>query len=198
MGLPSGTPGARQPQVEMASVIAARLEARETRPDSMSTHALPSQLDVPSYHENSSLNPIREKERAAPAVAKIPPEKNATSARAIEPSPRLPQPADFTWYGAHEIDAYPRALVPLRLDLPAPDGLASAGARLLLWLRIDEHGAVVEVKAGEGDLPAHWLDAARARLAAVRFVPARKDERAVKSRLQVSIALDPANAGGDR
>jgi hypothetical protein len=104
----------------------------------------------------------------------------------VEPTtPIVPRPVDLTWYGAHELDAYPRALTPLRFDAPA---VASPGARLLLWLRIDEHGQVVDVRAGEPGVPGELVEAARASLAATRFTPARKDERAVKSRIQVGIA----------
>ena len=95
---------------------------------------------------------------------------------------------DLTWYDAHELDAYPRALTPLRFDHPAVPGLGNPGTRLLLWLRIDEHGQVAEVKAGEPGVPGELMEAARASLAATRFTPARKDERAVKSRIQVDIA----------
>jgi hypothetical protein len=66
---------------------------------------------------------------------------------------------------------------------------------MLLWLRIDEHGQVAEVSAGEPGIPAPWVDAARASLAAVRFTPARKDERAVRSRLLLSLRFAPAEAG---
>ena len=62
---------------------------------------------------------------------------------------------------------------------------------MLLWLRIDEHGQVVDVSAGEPGVPGGWVEAARASLAAVPFTPARKDERAVKSRIQVSLSFLP-------
>ena len=63
---------------------------------------------------------------------------------------------------------------------------------MLLWLRIDEQGRVVEVTAGETDIPPELLEAAHAALAGVKFAPALKDERAVKSRLLLSITLSDA------
>jgi len=66
--------------------------------------------------------------------------------------------------------------------------------RLTLWLRIDEQGEVVEVSAGEPGIPAGWVDAARASLAAIRFAPARKDERAVRSRLLLSVSFATAES----
>ena len=98
----------------------------------------------------------------------------------------LAQPFDTTWYAAHDLDTYPRALAPIRLE---PVRVEGQGARLLLWLRIDEFGQVVEVKAGESGAPDHLIEAARASLAAVRFTPARKDERAVKSRVLLSVSI---------
>ncbi len=99
----------------------------------------------------------------------------------------LPQPIDSTWYAAHELDSYPQALAPIKLDYSGLGGSGNARARLLLWLRIDEHGQVVEVSAGEAAVPGRWVEAARATLTTVRFTPARKDERAVKSRVLLSI-----------
>ena len=48
------------------------------------------------------------------------------------------------------------------------------------------------MSAGEPGVPAAWVDAARASLAAVRFTPARKDERAVRSRLLLGLHFAPA------
>jgi hypothetical protein len=102
-------------------------------------------------------------------------------------SPRLPAVVDTTWYAAQDIDVYPRPGTTLRFAPPA--GAGEAVVRLTLWLRIDEQGEVVEVTAGEPGIPAGWVDAARASLAAIRFAPARKDERAVRSRLLLSVSF---------
>ena len=105
-------------------------------------------------------------------------------------SPKLPAVVDTTWYAAHDIDVYPRSGTPLRFA--PPEGAGETVARLTLWLRIDEQGEVVEVTAGEPGIPARWVDAARASLAAIRFAPARKDERAVRSRLLLSVSFAAA------
>jgi hypothetical protein len=116
-------------------------------------------------------------------------EKSAPTAK---PAP-LAAAVDTTWYTAWDIDTYPRANAALSLVPPAGSG--ETAVRMLLWLRIDEHGQVAEVSAGEPGIPAPWVDAARASLAAVRFTPARKDERAVRSRLLLSLRFAPAEAG---
>ncbi len=119
------------------------------------------------------------------------PEKSSPTSAA----PRLPAAADATWYAAQDIDVYPRPEAPLRFT--QPHGVGEAVVRLTLWLRIDERGEVVEVSAGEPGIPAGWVDAARANLAGIRFTPARKDERAVKSRLLLSVSFAAAGTTRD-
>jgi hypothetical protein len=197
-------PPTQQPQVRPSFTINARIEAREMGPDShiagnigpnlapFLTSLAPS-LD-PSIESIPVLEaaPIARKGRRAAPVVTAPPK--ASLAPAPEPTPSrerdpgaLPQPVDSTWYAAHELDSYPRALAPIKLAYSGLGGSDNAGARLLLWLRIDEHGQVVEVSAGDAAIPGHWVEAARASLTTVRFTPARKDERAVKSRLLLSV-----------
>lgn len=107
----------------------------------------------------------------------------------------LPQVPDPTVYTARDLDSYPRPVVPLdagRLEDPAAGKSVSVRFELI----IDEHGIVNDVAlAGPG--PAGLLDTElRAMLAAARFIPARKDGRAVKSRVLLSIDLIVKN--GDR
>lgn len=99
----------------------------------------------------------------------------------------MPPAADSTWYTALELDSYPRASTQLRIGSAAPAANGDTLVRRLLWLRIDEQGAVVEVSAGEPGIPARWMELARAGIASVRFTPGRKDDRAVKSRLLLSV-----------
>lgn len=100
---------------------------------------------------------------------------------------RVPPAADTTWYTALELDSYPRASMPIRIGPVAPVATGDVPAQRLLWLRIDEHGAVVEVSAGEPGIPARWMELARAGIAGIHFTPARKDDRVVKSRLLLSV-----------
>jgi len=113
------------------------------------------------------------------------PARSVAESASISRPASLPAAVDATWYGAQDIDTYPRSTMPLRLAPPT----GADGTRLLLWLRIDEHGEVVEVSAGEPGVPVAWVDAARASLATIRFAPARKDERPVRSRLLLSVSF---------
>jgi len=100
---------------------------------------------------------------------------------------RVPPVADSTWYTALDLDTYPRASTPIRIGPAVPVATGDTLVPRLLWLRIDELGAVVEVSAGEPGIPARWMELARAGIAGIRFTPARKDDRAVKSRLLLSV-----------
>jgi protein TonB len=89
---------------------------------------------------------------------------------------------DLTYYPARELDDYPHPARPLELDRPP-----GAGSIRVLLL-IDEHGMVNDVslvEAAGGGLE----DALRTALGAARFIPARKDGRAVRSRIVLSVSF---------
>jgi len=132
---------------------------------------------------------VREPGKSVASIAAAAPERRAT-AEALLPAP----PVEATWYPAQELDTYPRAAIAVDLAGVVQGG-ADATARLLLWLRIDESGQVVDVRAEDAATPAPLVDAARAALTALRFEPARKDGRAVKSRVLLSIAVARSNSG---
>jgi hypothetical protein len=89
--------------------------------------------------------------------------------------------ADPTVYTARELDSLPVPVLPLEISrLP----LASTAAAVRLELLIDEHGTVSEITIA-GGVPEPEL---RAAIAATAFVPARKDGRAVRSRIVLSVA----------
>ena len=193
---PGGVPKA--PAVEAWSTLSARLAV--TPPEDTESLAR-EPLAVPR------LLPMQDESRAGPVPeVGTPPARTTASATAgvsgrarkqeksgpTPASPKLPAAVDTTWYAAHDIDVYPRPGVPLRLA--PPEGAGERDVRLALWLRIDEQGEVVEVTAAEPGTPAAWVDAARASLVAIRFAPARRDERAVRSRLLLSVSFAPAGS----
>lgn len=136
---------------------------------------------------------IRPSDLAEPVHAEKSKSTRSLERRPTSHSSQFPTPVDANWYTVQDIDVYPRATTPL--GFASPQGTGDAVVRMLLWLRIDEHGQVAEVSAGEPGIPAAWVDAARASLTAVRFTPARKDERAVRSRLLLSLRFAPAETG---
>jgi hypothetical protein len=192
-----GAAPARPPALQAWSIISARIAVTPSKdPEGAGRDSLAGSRTLPAEDERAAdspaVRPVAPAKAAGPVVAGA--ASVARSAERSSPAPvltRLPAAVDTTWYTAQDIDTYPRAETPLRFA--PPEGNGEAVVRLTLWLRIDEHGEVVEVSAGETGIPAGWVDAARASLAAIRFAPARKDERAVRSRLLLSVSF--AHAG---
>lgn len=106
--------------------------------------------------------------RSAPRGHSLPP---ASSGHALPAAP------DLTYYAASDLDAYPQPVAPLDF------GRLAVG-RFRFTLLIDEAGRVSAVQ-GETSQPA-----LRAVLAATRFHPARRDGRAVRSRVQLELDLE--------
>lgn len=127
-------------------------------------------------------------QRTVPVRQEVQPAQDVAATAVLS----LPQVPDPTYYSARELDDYPRPVIPLKLGYPvgiARDGVAG---RVRLLLLIDEHGVVNHIAIVEAEPPGYFEEESRAVLAATRFVPARKDGRPVKSRVLVSISLDPA------
>lgn len=116
--------------------------------------------------------------RVAGKAASLPAENGPTVATLA-----APERPDRTVYAASELDSLPAPLFPVdlgRVRSRAP----SHGFRAELV--IDERGAVDAI--AEGNAGTQALDAElRALLAGMVFVPARKDGRAVRSRIVLSV-----------
>ena len=102
----------------------------------------------------------------------------------------LPLAPDPTYYSARDLDVYPRPSVPLDLDRFA----RGVAGRFRLTLLIDEVGIVKEIAVIETGPAGILQEELRSALAATRFFPGQKDGRAVKSRVLLSVSLDPARA----
>jgi hypothetical protein len=101
--------------------------------------------------------------------------------------PALPQTPDPIYYPARDLDDYPRPLAPLRIGQLA----RSSAGEVRLELLIDERGVVRDLVLA-GPAPSGGAEEAlRATLAATPFVPARKDGRAVKSRVMLQVSYEP-------
>jgi hypothetical protein len=100
------------------------------------------------------------------------------------PARLLPAAADPTFYAARDLDSLPMPVAPLELArLP---GLAPT-APVRLELTIDEHGTVHTISIAGSPAGVSGEEELRAALAATVFVPARKDGRAVKSRIVLGV-----------
>ena len=106
----------------------------------------------------------------------------------------LPQAPDPTFYSARDLDVFPRPAVPLDLDRLGARDAGSAAGKFGVVLLIDESGAVGEIAIAESGPRGRLQEELRAALAATRFFPGQKNGRAVKSRVVLSVILDPARA----
>ena len=101
--------------------------------------------------------------------------------------PALPQAPDLTVYTARDLDSYPRPVFPLDIERIAERAAGFPPAGVRLELLIDEHGIVSDVALAGPETAGQPEAELRIALAATRFIPARKDGRAVKSRILLNI-----------
>ena len=87
--------------------------------------------------------------------------------------------SESRFYLARELDRYPVPLMPV-VPGHQRDGIAGS---VRLWVSIDHVGRVFDVAVADGDPAGIHEQSARDLMLATRFDPARKDGRAVKSRL---------------
>lgn len=99
----------------------------------------------------------------------------------------VPRVADPTVYAARDLDSFPRPLLPMDIGRLWERAGGASGPGVRLELLIDEHGTVNEVRFADAGTAGELERELRATLAAMAFVPARKDGRAVKSRIVVSV-----------
>lgn len=174
-GPPAGRPAVHPSRVSPAPAITAHIEP-----------VSPSGSDPEARIEAATAPSEAESERVVvhPLTPTVRPEHNAHAAKstderpsAIAATPVIPDP---TWYSARDLDVYPRPVAPIRLDF-------LDGTRLVFQLLIDEHGAVREVTVVEALLQGDLEQKARSAVAAARFLPAMKDERAVRSRVLLRV-----------
>jgi hypothetical protein len=146
---------------------------------------------VPGKVLSVRIEPLAEPAPVAPAApAQDLPATKRENVRTKKAEARLalPQAPAPEYYSTLDLDFYPRPAAPLEFGVSAR-GTAATSFRFQLL--IDESGAVNSISAVEGE-PPQLGEALRATLAAVRFLPGRKNGRAVKSRVTLSVDLDPA------
>lgn len=170
------------------AIISARLEIPATpQPE-------PSQQDdakvvhehVPDTQSRTRLDQDSVRKRSGSQSA-YPPTFSAKTPDTHAPASALPPTVDPVYYPARQLDVYPALIQPVSLDYPRQAADASVGGRVLLMLQIDETGAVRELSIIETG-PARVIeDTLRAAFSEARFSPARKDGRAVKSRVLIGV-----------
>ena len=116
-----------------------------------------------------------------------------TDAPAPLPALELPVPLDTTWYTARQLDVYPQPLSMPQPVYPEPASANGVHGEVTLLVLVDEAGTVREVSVVEAQPEGYFEAAALAAYQDVRFEPARKDGRPVRSRVLIKVAFDPGS-----
>ena len=103
------------------------------------------------------------------------------------PASALPAVSDPEYYPARQLDVYPALVQPVNLDYPRHAANDNVGGRVLLMVLIDETGGVRELSIVDAGPARFFEDSLRAAFSEARFSPARKDGRAVKSRVLIGV-----------
>jgi len=170
------------------AIISVQLQMPEALPDALS----PPQDNAKVVHERvpDSRRRIRPADEGARKTAsdKL---SAATISGAAPDAPvaadALPQVSDPMYYPANRLDVYPALIQPVNLDDLRHAANDNVGGRALLMLLIDENGSVRAVSIVEPGPVGLFERTLRTAFSAARFSPARKDGRAVKSRVVISV-----------
>lgn len=151
----------------------------------------PSQIDemAESKHVPGALTRTRPTDDSKREIASPPPSAAPAQVMTDAPNPAsvLPPVSDPVYYPARQLDVYPALMQPVSLE----HANAGVGGRVLLMLLIDETGQVRELSIVEAG-PAGLIESSvRSVFSEARFSPARKDGRAVKSRVLISVDYQP-------
>lgn len=138
-------------------------------------------------HDERPARTARKPETSAPAGEKTP------QPAALD-TPLVP---DLTWYPTPELDLFPHARRAPQPVYPFEAGAGSVRGEVTLLLRIDENGGLHEVSVIDAQPAGVFEAAAVAAFDGVRFEPARKDGRVVRSRVLVRVAFEPGEPMAD-
>lgn len=106
---------------------------------------------------------------------------------AAEPDPSASNLPDTVHYPAKELDVYPRLLGPLVIDYPEVAG--QQAGRVTLLLLVDESGRVTSATVIDAQPEGMHEDAVTRAYSGAAFSPARKQGRAVRSRILVAVEI---------
>jgi protein TonB len=174
-----------------AAVLRARLQAsaapvaRDARvTDRSESHVQPVRRQAP--------DPSSEHEAAQPVTATaVMPQADVPATPDVLPPVVAPIAVDTTWYPARLLDVFPRPVATPQPAYPEHAGMERMGGEVTLLMLIDETGTVHELSVVEAQPAGAFEAAAVAAYQGVRFEPARKDGRAVRSRVLVRVAFSP-------
>ena len=170
-----------------AAPLIARLEPiQEVRPDASSGEA-PVQPEIQPAADKSAAGETAPADPVGAPPPSVPPAAPRPASNVLD----IPVIRDPTYHAARFLDEYPKPLRPIEPRFPeqATIGRISGGTVTLLLL-IDEEGVLRDVSVVEAQPESIFDEAALAAFRDMRFSPARKDGRAVRSRVLVTVGFE--------
>lgn len=102
----------------------------------------------------------------------------------------VPLLEDPIYYPAKQLDVHPAALNPIKPVYPEKGVELGVDGKVILLLLIDEVGAVKEASVVEADPEGIFEESSLAAFRNARFAPAKKNGRAVKSRVLIRVSYE--------
>jgi protein TonB len=124
----------------------------------------------------------------AAVLSPAPPAEQENTA-ATAPGLTVPPTPDPVYYPARQLDVYPALLESSGLVFPERAAREGVVGNVTVLLLIDHNGIVNEISVVEAEPAGYFEDAARSAFDAMRFIPARKNGRAVRSRILISVSF---------
>lgn len=183
-------PGSSSP-----AVITATIERAASNEEFVDPPKEPAEAEAPAPAPTDAVTvppePAPAENKPNPLIAESAPAQSKPS----EPQPALEIPVirDPTYYAARFLDEYPRPLSPVEPRYPVQAARDAVTGKVTLLLLIDENGVVNEISVVEANPEAIFDEAALAAFRGVRFAPARKDGRAVRSRVLITVGFESAH-----
>ena len=180
----------RETDATIPGAITARLEPAASVMPEVPVAALEEQASLPESSEPlAAESAAREPANAGqPLDAPLPAQKTEP----VEPSTALEVPVirDPTYHLARFLDEYPRPLRPILPRYPAQAKGSNVSGSVTLLLLIDENGVLREMSVVEAIPESIFNEAALEAFRDMPFSPARKDGRAVRSRVHVTVGFE--------
>jgi protein TonB len=182
------------PRGEGPAPIMATLERPPSIADSPPAPTVEPEAVVPADAETS---PAPAEETAAPRQQR--PEEIESAAAQEPPNPEpgeapgaleIPVIRDPTYYSVSLLDKYPRPLGAVEPRYPLQASRDGVTGTVTLRLLIDETGTLNEISVVAAKPEAIFDEAAMAAFRDMRFSPARKNGRAVRSRIHITVGFE--------
>jgi len=186
------------------NMIEARLE-NVTSPRQKITPLQPIKSDnglAPVEVKKPAIEASSKPQQASQAPAEMPPnEERQPSATLVEdehsilPSLEIPLAEDPTYYPATQVDKHPVSLQPIHPQYPEDAEAANiVQGEVTLLLLIDEFGKVQDISVADAKPEGYFEESAISAFRNVRFSPAQRNGRDVKSRMLIRVQYALTNS----